>query len=305
MHRFSAVAQAPSFVCGLVGGMAAACGLFLAGCTGSGEGLDNSGRPLGEAAQLPLVAEFDSIQAHVFTPICTACHAGATAPEGLRLDAANSYNLLVDMASTQSPSTLRVAPGNPGASYIIQKLEGTAAFGERMPFDGPYLPASTVAVIRQWIAEGALRSPAAVATAMTSAMAAATSGPATGASGFAVSTAAPAEGDVLQAAPAQVVIGFNRELDTTRVPLADIRLERFDPGDPGAPAMVVPAAVSVPPANTRALLVTPAAPLAQGHYRLVIADPYGVGLADLDGRLLASAPGTNDVVTRFTVGSPQ
>lgn len=141
----------------------------IAGCgSGSGEGLDSNGRPIGSggAGGGPLTPEFASIQEHVFTPICTVCHAGAGAPQGLRLDAANSYGLLVGVASTEVGSILRVAPGNPDNSYLIQKLEGHASVGARMPLGGPYLDSATIAVIRQWITDGAPRS-AAVAAATT------------------------------------------------------------------------------------------------------------------------------------------
>src|SRR5450631_586875 len=130
----------------------------LVGCGGGdGEGLDSNGRPIGSgtAGPTPLTASFASIQANVFTPICTACHAGGSAPQGLRLDAANSYTLLFNVPSTEVPSVLRVAPGNPDASYVIQKLEGHAAVGARMPFGGPYLDMATIAVIRAWITNGA------------------------------------------------------------------------------------------------------------------------------------------------------
>lgn len=130
----------------------------LAGCGGGdGEGLDSNGRPIGsgDVGTAPLTADFASIQAHVFTPICTVCHVGAGAPQGLRLDAANSYALLYGVPSTEVPSVLRVAPGSPDASYLIQKLEGHAAIGARMPFGGPYLDSATIAVIRQWITAGA------------------------------------------------------------------------------------------------------------------------------------------------------
>jgi hypothetical protein len=61
----------------------------------------------------------------------------------------------IGVPSTEVPSVLRVAPGNPDASYLIQKLEGHAAVGARMPFGGPYLDTATIAVIRQWITAGA------------------------------------------------------------------------------------------------------------------------------------------------------
>jgi hypothetical protein len=137
-----------------------AAAAVLAGCgAGSGEGLDANGRPIGsgDGGSGPLTAEFQSIQEHVFTPACTVCHSGAAAPQGLRLDADNSYGLLVSMPSVERPGLLRVAPGNPDASYLIQKLEGRAAVGARMPLGGPYLDAATIGVIRQWIANGAPR----------------------------------------------------------------------------------------------------------------------------------------------------
>ncbi len=46
-------------------------------------------------------------------------------------------------------------PGNPDQSYLIQKIEGHAAVGARMPLGAPPLPQSTIDVIRQWIANGA------------------------------------------------------------------------------------------------------------------------------------------------------
>jgi len=130
---------------------------FLAGCTaGSGEGLDISGRPLDEGGDVPLAATLASVQANVFNPSCIVCHAGASAPQGLRLDAANSFTNLVGVASRQDSSLLRVAPGDPNRSYLIQKLEGTASVGERMPLGGPPIPQSMINFIRQWVTDGAL-----------------------------------------------------------------------------------------------------------------------------------------------------
>lgn len=143
--------SARAAVC-LAAALAAGCG------GGSGEGLDSNGRPIdpnaGDGGML--TASFQSIQTHVFTPICTACHVGATAPQGLRLDAANSYALLVGVASNEQPAVKRVAPGRPDDSYLVQKLEGHAAVGARMPLGGPYLDPDVIAAIRKWIADGAL-----------------------------------------------------------------------------------------------------------------------------------------------------
>ena len=131
--------------------------LLLAACAGDGDGLDENGRPI-EGSEDILLPEFSSIQSKVFTPICTACHAGSAAPLGLRLEADAAYAMLVNAPSVEVPGLLRVAPGNPDASYLIQKLEGTATVGGRMPLNGPPLPPETIAVIRQWIIDGAPQS---------------------------------------------------------------------------------------------------------------------------------------------------
>ena len=129
--------------------------LALAGC-GSGDGMNN-----GPAAggTLPPVAGLQptlaSIQDNVFTPICTGCHAGAGAPQGLQLTAGNSAANLINVQSPQDPSLVRVIPGDPDHSLLIQKLEGTQTVGARMPRGGPFLDQSTINVIRQWITNGA------------------------------------------------------------------------------------------------------------------------------------------------------
>jgi hypothetical protein len=241
----------------------AAASLILAGCAGNGAGLDANGAPLvpGGQGNGALTADFDSIQAHVFTPICTVCHAGADAPHGLRLDVANSYNLLVSVPSVEVPSLFRVKPGDPDSSYVIQKLEGHAAVGARMPFGGPYLSSDVIAVIRQWITAGALRS-------STSAMPAS----------FAVATVVPAADDVLFESPAQIMIGFTQELDVTRIDPDSVRIERRASDSTDARVEIIPARTAVPSANPRALLIWPAGHLGSGHYRVVMRDFTGQAL---------------------------
>jgi hypothetical protein len=146
----------------------------LTGCGGSGEGLDDNGEPLPPAQPAPppapppppppppppATSDFEEIQATIFTPICTACHVGGNAPQGLRLDAANSYAMLVNVASAEVPALLRVNPGDPNASYLVQKIEGTAAVGARMPLNGPALSQAQIDLVRGWIAAGAPQSAA-------------------------------------------------------------------------------------------------------------------------------------------------
>ena len=140
--------------------------LVLAACgAGSGEGLDENGRPLSGggggdhlAPPVPgLQPTLASIQTNVFSVNCAVpgCHGGAGAQQGLRLDPGFSAGSLINVASPQDPTLVRVIPGNPGGSFLIHKLEGTQSVGFQMPAGGPYLPQSTIDVIRQWIQDGA------------------------------------------------------------------------------------------------------------------------------------------------------
>ena len=113
---------------------------LLAARAGNGVGLDANGQPLGSAsaAPPPLTADFHSIQDNVFTPVCVRCHSGAGAPQGLQLDAAHSYALLVGVPSTEDPGLLRVKAGVPDSSYLVLKLAGSPGIiGAQMPFGGP------------------------------------------------------------------------------------------------------------------------------------------------------------------------
>ena len=93
---------------------------FLTGFLPACDGGDGTGLPPAG----PLGPNFSQIQANVFTPTCatTGCHFGAGAPQGLRLDAASSFALLVGVSGTEESSILRVVPGDPDNSYLIQKL---------------------------------------------------------------------------------------------------------------------------------------------------------------------------------------
>jgi hypothetical protein len=239
--------------------------LIIAGCAGNGDGLDANGRPIvpGTTGSLPpLSADFDSIQANVFTPICSVCHVGGGAPEGLRLDAADSYSLLVGVPSTEVPSLLRVKPGDPDNSYIIQKLQGHAAVGAQMPFGcpstQPCLAPSTIAFISQWITNGAPPS----ATAAASAAAVPTA--------FAITSIVPDGAEPVSESPPQVLIAFNHDLDVTQIDPDSVHMEKITLGAAQAAPEIIPANFSVSPANLRALLVWPSRKLDAGHYRVVM-----------------------------------
>jgi hypothetical protein len=104
-----------------------------------------------------------SIQKNIFTPTCSVagCHSGPPGPNlpgGMDLSSSDaSFNSLINIASVQEPTIFRVAVGDPNNSYLIHKLEGTAAQGLQMPRGGPFLDQATINVFRLWIDSGALR----------------------------------------------------------------------------------------------------------------------------------------------------
>jgi hypothetical protein len=274
--------------------------LSIAACAGNGNGLDANGQPLaaGSSGSLPpLSADFASIQANIFTPICSVCHIGGGAPEGLRLDAADSFNLLVGVPSTEVPSLMRVKPGDPDNSYIIQKLEGHAAVGAQMPFGcpstQPCLTTSTIAFIRQWITDGA--QPAVAAATVHAA------------APLAITAIVPDGVEPVSASPPQIMIAFNHDLDVAQIDSRSMHIEKIVRGDSSASTLVsevVPARVSVSSANLRALMVWPSRPLVSGHYRLVIAAGAPTQVNDMAGNALAlGAPSESgeSVISNFDV----
>ena len=274
---------------------AALAGASIAGCAGNGEGLDQNGRPIsGEPP--PLVPEFQSIQDNVFTPICTACHAGAAAPLGLRLDEGASYAMLVNAPSAEAPDLNRVTPGDPDASYLIQKLEGRAAVGDRMPLGGPALPAETIDVIRQWIADGA-QPPSAEGMSATGSTK--------------LTPIDPLPGAVLQQRPGAVVLAADGELDTTRLDGGTIRVEAsggdggFDDGNEIAMTGLKFQVRTLAP--TVFAIATPAT-WPGDRYRLVIAGGGADPLRDRNGNAIDGDgdghPG-GDFTLEFELRSPQ
>jgi hypothetical protein len=111
------------------------------------------------APSTPTVSFATQIQAQILNPACTACHTddGRTPSSNLNLKSGVAISNLVNVASVGKAGAVRVIPGNPSGSYLIQKLEGAADIvGLRMPRNGPpYLTTDQVALIRQWIQNGA------------------------------------------------------------------------------------------------------------------------------------------------------
>ena len=276
----------------------------LAGCAGNGDGLNSKGLPIGSSGAGstggtggtgPFTADFQSIQDNVFTPICSPCHSGASAPEGLMLDAAHSYNLLVGVPSTEVPTLNRVKPGDPVNSYIIIKLtNGAGIVGRQMPLGENPLPQATIDVIRQWITNGAPPATAAAPSsvnAMAKIQALAQSTPS---APFSVTQTSPLDAAHMETPVNHIVVAFNHEVDASLVNYTTLTVERVDIGSAvesavgATQATPLPAYAALAEGNPNAIVITPVAPLLPGTYRVTVRGSGGGALADLNAQVLGS-----------------
>lgn len=285
----------------------------LAGCAGNGEGLNANGVPIGSSSGSSggsssgggtVTADFQSIQENVFTPICSPCHSGATAPEGETLDAAHSYNSIVGVPSTEVPTLDRIKAGDPDNSYLVQKIEGAAGIvGAQMPYHETPLPQSTINAIRQWVTDGAPQGTGA-ATGSVKAMqriqdlANTTSNP------FTVTQTSPFDAAVTDQPVSHIMVAFSHEVDATLINYTTLAVDRVGSGtavetaDAATPAAHLPSYAALAEGNPKAIIITPVAPLLPGTYRVTVRGTGGGALADLNAQALGS-----DYSFTFTVGA--
>src|SRR5262245_8538332 len=111
---------------------------------------------------------FTSIQHDIFETTdsagrtgCTTCHTsvGRTPSGGFDLSHDLAYASLINAVVREKPGAIRVIPGDPDNSYLVQKVVGAAGItGRRMPQNGPpYLTDGQIAILKRWIAIGAPR----------------------------------------------------------------------------------------------------------------------------------------------------
>lgn len=101
----------------------------------------------------PGACDFPGAVQPIFTASC-GCHGGGQPAAGLSLAAGEAHADLVDVDSVGLPGTLRVAPGDPAGSFLLQKLQPDPPQGERMPIGGA-LSSAQIDVIAAWISAGA------------------------------------------------------------------------------------------------------------------------------------------------------
>jgi len=265
------------------------------GCAGNGEGLNQNGQPIapGGPSTGPITADLQSIQDNVFTPICSKCHIGASAPEGLQLDADHAYNDLVGVPSVEEPNLLRVNPGNPDESYMVLKIEGAPGIlGGQMPLGETPLPQATIDAIRQWISNGAPNVPGAAAAA---------------AGVFAVQATEPLDRSIMDAPLQRISVAFTQDVDASLVNETTVTLERIGGSDSDPKSAVategagkIQATRALVEHNPAVLMITPSTALGPGVYRVTLRGTGGGALANLNARTLGS-----DTSFVFTVEAAQ
>jgi len=111
---------------------------------------------------------FSSVQSQIFESTdvagrqaCVNCHTnvGRNPSGGLNLVHGLAYDQIVNVPSARKPGAIRIIPGDPENSYLVQKLEGRAGIvGNRMPNGGPpFLTDGQILILKRWIALGAPR----------------------------------------------------------------------------------------------------------------------------------------------------
>ena len=86
----------------------------------------------------------------IYDQNCIDCHPGSG---NLDLTADNSYAETVNV-SASGYSGILVVPGDPEASVLYKKIDGSGAYGSNMPVGGS-LSQTQINTIKQWIEEGA------------------------------------------------------------------------------------------------------------------------------------------------------
>jgi hypothetical protein len=105
----------------------------------------------------------DFLERRVFAPTCSrdTCHVGPQSEHTLSLLPGEAHLNLVgvqpDNVTARRAGKLRVDPGNPDNSFLLDKLRGTLDpdEGERMPRGLPKLSKKEIALLEAWIAAGA------------------------------------------------------------------------------------------------------------------------------------------------------
>lgn len=102
---------------------------------------------------------FSAVVQPILVSTCATigCHRSPMPKEGMNLSAGSAYGALVDVAASQcDDGRLRVAPGDPANSYLVDKILGVdLCSGSKMPKMSS-VPVGDLEAISNWICGGAL-----------------------------------------------------------------------------------------------------------------------------------------------------
>src|SRR3972149_2944758 len=119
--------------------------LIISGCSDMGTEAPTTSSQPPPPSPTPEVSYLQQVRPILQRHGCISCHGGSG---GLFVET----QAQILQGGLHGPA---VKPGKADSSLIIQKLSTVLPFGDRMPQGGPYLPDSTIQVIRSWINQGA------------------------------------------------------------------------------------------------------------------------------------------------------
>jgi hypothetical protein len=124
--------------------------LLATGCAGS-DGLTD--RVLD-----PTAVTAEDVQSAIFTPSCAIsdCHTGNDPQMELDLGDGQALADTVGVPSLERPEYERIDPYNPDDSYLLMKVTGDdRILGDRMPAEAAALSDRNIALLTEWIRQGA------------------------------------------------------------------------------------------------------------------------------------------------------
>jgi hypothetical protein len=107
---------------------------------------------------VPTPVSFAADVQPIFSANCAfpGCHAAPVPMANMNLSAGLAYGNVVNVASFEVPTLVRVLPGDPANSYLYMKITNAPGIqGVPMPFGAFPLPAAQIATIGNWITQGA------------------------------------------------------------------------------------------------------------------------------------------------------
>jgi len=131
----------------------AALAAILWGCGGGG-----GEPPRAASSSAAAGGAFAALEGELFAPNCAraGCRGGGSPAAHLNLAKGAAYDALVEVHAKRRPERLLVKPGDPEASYLMERLV-PGGDTPRMPLGAAALPDAEVERVRAWIRDGAKR----------------------------------------------------------------------------------------------------------------------------------------------------